>query len=1468
MVLLEVEWHGGVGDIGDDTGSAGNDVEITKAPIFKVEKLEANSIGIDATITIEDEDNTLIGDTNISILKNNTGKTVYQHTETLGVYNIDLSISTLEPDQEYTLVAESTYKVDDMVYTKNFIYKIFRTAPIGISIEKDVFTSTSLGLAININKDTKVKSAEIVLLDKDGNKLQSQTVINENGNVGADKKELIEFKNLTPNTEYTVSITNVLYDGQIITNGFEATTTFTTLKQTPKIQGTEVEINKRDGKFILRIKNVEDPNNGIESYKFEIYDTRLSEDAEPIKVMDTKDKEIALTVDEETIFRNVGYTFKVIASFNDNEKIFEYESEYSEVFKMDGVEFPTIRFEEKEITYEKIEGNIIVEDEGKTIDLENGNFFEITYTDSVGVTKSFTSQGSYTIPVSVNNLRANETYKFAVYTKVDLKDGNDPIDKCYIGGAIVQTGLPKNMVAKFLKDEGDVKNAFNVNFQLNKEDENQGTLEPETLTGMTVSIYAGQTVEGEYPTGSPLRTVKLVDTNLDPYTSILKEQYFDNSVQITPTFFNAQNSDFRDQYYTIVVSSAYDYTDYQNALPILNNVYTVKTNGYMPDLPPDTEKAVTVTPIRNYTSENRRPELDDSTIVGYDVKAVYDNSSLYAKKVIYKAYDATTDQLIETKEIEIGEDGVIPTARFDVLDGTPMEIKDTDALRRGNSYYFVYEMMLDLNGDGNPETKYPYENDVILKSPTQTSEKQVASLYTYPSISAQNTIKFKYQYQDVDHTIENDRNVVAKIEKGTIDQDQLIETSGQETYNEMVFENLTKGELTLTISECLVKPQGTHDKIIVDQYFEGLNLIKDVNYRISVDTNKVSIEFVDPSAQLKYIAGVRVEFTEKNGDKKVVKDFQSIPDNRILAIDYRELGELLKTTTVVNVYAYYDSGIVGYDTDTSKYVTYQKAYKKVTDAISYYSINEDSKLVENPSINGNMYASQRTDNKLALENKVNHRTTNATFTHGLEGFKYQGDVILQKQLNEEPLLSQESNEIYFDLIIPGISLKDDNNNWTINSELDNVKFKADLLVYQETQLVDNTIYVDLYETDSEYKTETFLKTIELKVDDFDDIITITDLKPKNYYFMKFRSKVDKGNGQILEVDLYDMDYQVSGRQYYFSTLADVNVDNIEVTYHPIKYEEKYININYTVERTTGYARIEYHLYHYNKETQTYDKVMDIEPDVIFNKDMHKQIAINPGSGFIFGDKYKIEIIPIAEYVGVDGKTNTLELGKKEEEFTFSKLQNPTIAVKGTREENDTITFKITVYDDDRVIEGNKYRIKILNSLLEDITPEEYKIDYDVDKINNTLTIDNVKNEESYTILVTTKTDLDNDTKDLTDFTKQFTVPSVNKYGISLGDVTVNKNATQGNKMDLFFNNSYKLTEIDQIKYSIYNTNGYAQNGTAKFVPTQIQSGDETYYSYTIDENLTTYEKYYIELQFLKESEVVETLTLEYVYLEN
>ena len=1459
--------NGGSGTVGDGIIGDGNTpAQVVAAPKYKIEEMNVTATGFTATITVEDDDNTLVSDSYISILENSTGRKVYEYTEALGIYSMNIEVASLQPDSEYTLVVESSYSVDGITYTKNFVYKIFRTSVLGIDIEKDLLTDESIGVALVINRDSKVRSVDVTISTTAGDILETRTVPLSGGDTTVDRKELLEFMGLDSNTDYVISLINILYDGQILANANVEPKTFKTLKEKPTLTGANYEVNKRDGNFKLSLNTVGDPDAGIQGYTFEIYDTRNT-DSEPVKTIETTSPETLLAIDD-VIQRNVGYYYKVIVDFYDNEKYCTYESEASNVFTMDGVEFPTVRFEETEVTFERIQGTIRIEDNGNTIDEEN-DVITVTYTDSVGTIKTFTHEGTYDIPVDVNNLRANETYRFAIYTKVNLQDGNEPIDQCYIGGFVVQTKTPKNMVAEFAKVENDITNVFNVSLQLRPENANQGTLEPETLTGLTVNIYPGQTLDGEYPTGSPIRTMKLVDSNLDPYESDLKEEFYDDIVSITPDFFNADNDDFKDQWYTITITNGYDYTDYPNTLPILNNVFVVETNGYMPDLPSDTDNALIVTPIRNYLHETPREDLNDVTIVGYDVTAVYDNAGKYAKEVIYRVYDANTGALIDTKEFDIGPDGTIPTATFDVLDGTPSETEDRDELRRGNSYYFTYEMYLDLNNDGTAETKYPYEDDTVLKSVTQTPKKQEPTLYMYPASSTVDTITFCYKFNDVDNAILDNYSIRANINGNFRSASQIVETI-DDVEDRVTFNNLDEGTLSLVWAKKLVKAEDQEDETILTQYFEGKNAIG-IAYRLSYDSTKIAIQFTETS-NMDLVTGIRVELQAEDGSTPIFKkDFLTIPANDIINISFNELGdELLSKRVVVNVFAYYDTGIVGYETASNKYIALQQAYEQSGEQIYYYDINSELNLIPDTEAMGNMYKFTRNSNVLELENLITGRKREIELTYSKEGFLYQGNVILQKEIDKAPVTVIGDNILYFDRIIPGISLLDDNGDWQIYSELDNVSIRADLSVSASANLKNDLIYIDVYQTDESQATEQFIKTVEVSRYDFDNPIVIEDLAPTTYYFIKFRTILVGTGGSEEEVDLFDMDYQVSGRNYYFQTLANVGIDNIEVTYNPVSYEEKYINIKYTLDRTQGYDRIEYKLYHL--EDGEYTEVMEgIENDLIFSSDMEKNIPINPGSEFIFGDEYKIEITPIADYHTPEGEVEVLELGKQEKEFTFSKLLNPTIAIVGSREDNNQVQFKVTVYDDDRVVAGSGFTVKILTGNNQDVTPDEYKgRTFSVNTLNNIFTVNNASNDQSYEIQIETKTDRNNTGEEAqyATYKRSFTVPAVNEYGISLGTLTANKNVNNQYKVDLLFNNSYKLSEIDDVTYSIYNTSGYSKSGRTEFVPREITQGGETYYTFTIDETLSGYGTYYIELQFIKDDQVIETASIQYVLLES
>lgn len=1422
------------------------------APVFKVEELEVDSISLQAKITIQDDNSTLVGNPLVKILKNDTAKTVYEKEESSGVFSLDVSVSSLVPDTEYTLVVQDTYQVEEAEYTKNFVYKVFRTKSAGIDFEKDYATNYALAFRIKIEEDSKVKGAEMVLMNQNGE-------IEQTRKIDSTQTETIEFIGLNSNTNYTVGIINVLYDGEVITNGFQMHKTFQTLKEKPEISGTEFEIDKRTGQFKIGLQNIVDPDNGIKTCRYEIYDTRVeNEETKPVLTIETnKNEQATIPVDGNKILRGVPYVFKLVATFYDNEKEIEYESEYSDVMKMDGVEFPTVRFEEKKITFERIEGILVIEDDSNTIDLSDQNVFTVTYTDSVGVTNSFTSSGSLKIPVSIYGLRANETYKFSIYGTVNLQDGNDPIQQCYIGGAIVKTKIPQNLKAIFAEESDDVKNTFNVEFQLQNDTETIGTLEADTLSGMTFSIYAGQSAQG-----SPIKTKRVVDSDIAPYTSVLKEEYYDKSVTLTPEFFGATNRDFRDKYYTITVANAYDYTSYQNKIPIVSNVYVVETNGYRPDLPTDTENALEVVEIRN-RDKNQREELDASILVGYRVTAKYNNSDLYARKIIYKAYDANTNELIETKEVEVGENGVIPQVEFELGDGTPSNIKDTDQLRRGNRYYFTYEALLDLNSDGIGETIYPYEEeDIVLKSRIVAPIKQEAKIEMYPSTSTGNTITYKYKASDIDHALQNNQ-MIASIGNNIRDT-KTFETQTTGEYQEITFENLIPGNISLNITQILNKNEFASKKQMTEFYFEGNVTLDDVQYNVFLEANKVIITLLNIEDKLNRVASVSVEFVGE--DKTLEKEFL-YPENNMIVVNLNELAEFINQSVTVNVYAHYDTGRIGFDME-SEYKLLQKAYKLGEDKY-YYTLNKEKNLGLTPTAAQNMYKINRTGTTLKIIDPTNpNNNADIQLIQISGGLAYEYDLIQQKEVKKEALKTDGTNVISFDMIIPGIRLMNEAGELNITSELDRVEFKAAIIKQSFVNLKDDLIYIELYQTDENGNQEELVKTETRTVKDFDENITINGLEPKNYYFIKFKTNIVLRDGTIEEKYLYDMDYQVLGKNYYFSTLANVGITDVKVVYNPVRYNSKTIDITYQLDRIFGYQKIVYTIQKWKEETQEYETIIPYLQDTLFKKQMLKQIESNPGSVFEFGNKYKIMIKPIAQIQNEDGTQRELELGTVEHEFKLKELKKPLIGINATRPTNDDINFRITIYDEDRTVENDEYTLKVFNHRQEEITPEEYaNKKFSTDLLNNIIKLEGIDPTKEYSIEIITLVDYDNDGENLVEVKKIYTMLPVNSSGISLGNITTSNNKIQKSKIDLVFNNSYKLTEIDQIRYSIYNINGYSISGTQDFIPTETVLDGESIYTFTIDKSLREAGRYYMEIQFLKDGEIVETHSLEHTYLE-
>ncbi len=1455
-------------NVSNSFGSSGNsslEDTISNDPKFSIQNFVVTSIKMDAAIEIRDEYNLLSGPVMTKVIQNGTGKVVYEEEEQAGTYHIDLLLENLDPDTEYTLIVSSKFAKNGIESTREFISKVFRTQSLGIEVTKSYATNDMLAFQVKAANYSKVKSAELLLKSKKGEVLQGISIDMDEA-LKEDGAE-ISFYELMSDTEYTVELTNIFYDNAIIANQYAMKQTTKTLKNKPVLGMTKARIDKKQGKFVLSIDDVKDDDHGVKRYRYELYEARSESSGKPVKTFYTdKAGSIDVVVDDSKIFRGMLYAFKVVAEFHDNEKVVEYETPLSEVFSLDGVTFPTLKFEEKEVTFERISGLITIEDPAHTVSLRDEHKITIVYTNSTGQSESFTTTGSLIIPFDRNNLRANETYAIAVYATVDLQDGNPSIDSCYIGSMLVQTKKPKEFVASFESNTATFSKVFDVKLQLGKQKNENNELEASTLTGLTVNLYQGQVASG-----TPVKSVELVDTDIRDYYSELKKQYYDNQMAITPAFFGGNNSDFTADYYTIEVTNAYDYTRYKNNLPIVDRTYTVKSNGYIPDIPDDVDNAVSVSVIRNRDDIDRyRAELKPETIIGYRVTANYNNAKQYAKYIKYYVYNADTGKLIdsETQRLDVDGTGVIPSHKFYLEDGTDYKQTDT-VMRRGNRYYFAYEAYLDLDGDGTAETKYPYTEDgeeIILRSNLVLPAKQEPMFTMYPATSDTTTMTWNYTYQDIDHSLLSPK-IDANINDVVRSSVTITETT---TFKTATFKNLLAGGyLKLNVQQALFK---TDDDIttntLSEQYYDGQYTLPSLQYHTDIDGNRVSITILNYEAYQKAIARIaalKVVFRSSNG-KTLTKDYLPLVDDMV-NIDLYDLKELLNQYITITVYAYYDSGATGYDLGNTP--TALQVVGTQDGGGEYVNVIGNNLLQKKENASSSIYNAKLNDKTLQLTNLVNQEAKSLKLTLDQKGWQYDSDYLVLKGLTTTELSSDGSNVIYFDTIIPGISLMDSNQEMQIVSKIDSAEIKMKLYGSDVTPIQNNTIYLEVYKMVQSSDHTDPVKTVAVKVADIGKTITIPDLDPKTDYYFNVVANILVGD-HYEKRQLYDIDFKSNSKQYYFSTLSNIEISQVSTIYVTNSYTDKYLSINYTLGQVLGYDEIRYRLYKKEtNETGTSRWVavdMKIPKDEIFSKNMAKQLPMPPGASLDFNGQYMIQITPIAYITGANGEQDEIELGTVRYEFTFPQITKPFVGITSVATSELGINFKISINDVYKMIKNGVYTIQVLDQEGNDVTPEIYQdVKFDSEFLNQEISLDQLEQAKEYTLVVTTYIDPKNDGVTIQKYVKQYTASTIDDSGIDIGTVTSISNSQQRSKIDLVFYNSYRLYDIDQIRYSIYNFSGYAQNNTLDFTPSLMDNENERYYWFTLDESLPTSGKYYIEVQFLKEGQIVKTKSLEHVY---
>ncbi|MBQ4262705.1 MAG: hypothetical protein IJB83_00475 [Bacilli bacterium] len=1435
-----------VGDETEDEEEEDNEViedeTITKkTPQYKLTELLLTALKIDAKIEINDEDGLITSDTLVQIIENSTSKVVAETTASMGDTSIFISHADLKPDTEYTLNARASYKIDDIEYSKTFISKIFRTEDIGVSFEKSYATENLIVVDVIKENYSKVSSVVMELYDENGTKINYQTIRFE------DQKEIREvvFAGLDPNTTYLVKMSEILCQGVIVDDGFTQKENITTLKNKITIGSLNYEIDKRNSRFNLNVDTIEDPNYGIKSYRYEIYDARGEiTNAAPVLVLSQDNTSgVQVNVDDKLIHRGIPYTYILVVEFYDNEKIIEYSKELGTTMTLEGVEYPSVRFDEESayITWEQINGTIIIEDPSNAI---VSNEYQVIYKNSVDVfTVQTITADSETgnIPITINNLRANETYTFQVYGSINMQDGNETLKSAYIGSVFVQTKNPQPLAA-FYANTDNYSDAFSINFKLENRINEDAQLEASTLSEVTFTLYQGATTEGSRQVYK-----RILDSDDLPYISTLKRDFYDKNAIINPAFFDSKNGDFTEKTYTLEISKAYDYTDFKNEIPIENNIYTFQTNSYIPDLPEDYNDAVNVSTItnRNATSFGLEYDsnLENNITVGYRVTPKFNNESKSARRIIWHVWrlNPTTNEyemLPELdKTLEFNEDGTLDPAIFKLDYGTPKNILDSDTMRRGNYYHFSYEIFIDVDKDGEEDTHYPkkYGEDIILTSKDLIALKQEANVKMYPSISTNNTYTWKYKIKDIDNSLETNK-LYSYLDSSTSPTSSPTIIVGAEEYNAVEFTKLTPGKnIIIKKHESLIKNNsGTYD-ILTQQYFTGTKDTINLSYSVVVDVNKMIIsinDYYDNFEVVKSIASLDVEIIPRSPEDQekygtmTIKGLQL--DNDTIVIDFFELHKYLSVDIMVNVTAYYDSGIMGFDSE-AEYFAMQKV--DVTDSIVYY-IYDGSNMTQNSSIKKSMY--KKSFDELNETLSLTHFDTQKDVQIPIEinntGVIYDGNNIVLKQLNKQKLTSTQ-NIVRFDLIIPGISMLDSSNKTNIRSLLDSAEVNAKIINLDTVVVENDLIYIELYKTDENGTNAQYIRTFTETITAFLGPVVITDLLPETNYYIQFYTYVYNNDlNQFEKRYLYDIDQQAHGIKYRFYTLSKVGITNVKANMTELSYENKYINITYNLDTIYGFDHIEYTLYKIEDGKYIETKI-NIPNSSAFFTSMELKVGATPkeNSEIYYGGKYAIKIKPVGYYES-NGELVEIDLGTVTHEFEINKPEDPYIGIT-TSKNATSINFRVSVFDPNFIIANGTYDVKLVDQNYNVIATI---LNQPISLINKNFSFSNTKynliDNDLYTFVVTVNLDRTNLATDLDQVTETKNI----YFGdfVNLGTVTTSKNVENPKNIDIIFSDPYKLNTIDSVQYTITSNEGFYLSKRTEFITRY--DPDKLLYYYTIE----------------------------------
>lgn len=1362
--------------------------------IFSVLDFEVDANSIKANIYIEDKDGILSGDKIIQIIKSGTNEIVYNERDSTGRTSILLDVETLSPDTNYTLIVNQNYIKNDIEFNKDFVQKAFVTSSLGIEVNKDYARENELGIMISKKSFSNVSAFEYALTTITGEIVKSGTVQLE------DENYLLSFQQLMSNTKYKFTITNFLYENIMVGDNYQEQYVFTTLKKKPTVGASSFSVDKQNSKFVLSLNNIKDQDNGITSYRADIYEN----DNMVISKAALPSSRIDIFIDDEIITRHTDYRAYMYLIFNDNEK--EYEIPIgSNVMNMNASNRgPIVRFVSDNVTWERIVGNIYIEDKDKTID--NTADVIITYQNLTISTDAKVlrrhnldkiSDEEYILPVDVNGLKANDTYLFTVKALVNYNDENGFI-LADIGQFLVQTAMPKTMAAEF-EEEDTTAEAFSVNMRLKSFNDAEDTLlEASTMEAVTIKLYkSGFDTSLQCIAENGCWSTTLYDENNGDYESTLKDElYFPNTNEyynITPSTLNIKTEDLEYAIYNLEITDAKDYTSYKNNLPIVNNVYSLTPSNVQQQII-NNNAPLKVTPIKNNGSDST---LKEDTYIGYQLTPnLLLTQDMSIRSLKFSIYDAMTDKkLFDIEKNSNNNYDISVEAYFD----------ESKNFIRGGAYYVIYSVNVIFDGNELVHTSERSMDILPLK------EEPTMDIYLVTR--DRDYSYWKYRIKDIDNAV-LDNSIYYYFGTDTVESIPIIKK--QNAFSSLSIPT-SSGKLSIFRKISLNTKSLDSEIEDVSFYFAPIiSSVSNINYSISTSVNQLIINFDFDDIIKNNVIFADVEFIA--GSKRVLLEKLSVDSKKVI-VDYYEIKELKGLGDIsCSIKLYYDSNIYGLENvglssfqdsnekyiliDNSKIFTYN-AFIPDTNNISI-SISGNNKNI--PYVSSKGYIVYETT--MGMFKKIELSSTNDVYCN-------------------------ENCTFRFDNITPSLALK----NSDINVGLMSVNFNASISGYDDEMSDSMIVHAVLRKMVDNVCDQNIVVSKNIPLYSLGSNYSINGLERGTNYCMNFYWS----DSSVSNQKFYYSDTESYDKTYNFKTLSTVNISEVDLQYviFASSVRGRYLNASFHVGLMEGYSGIKYQI----KRVSTSEIVVNniytsIDEIQTLNGNVSKYIDIN---GIInVEEKYNVEIIP---YIVNDGIET--EFDSSIEEFVL-KIDSPKIVfTRLTNVEENSLSFKINIRDSSNAL--NRYRVYDLY-YKDDTNPNSEPIlvesEISASNINKRFTISCPSMRCS--TIVRYREDITN--------TGEYVLKQVTKaFNLSetflLGEVTIVQNSNNS-IITLGFMGSYNLKEISKLVYTIVDENGSPVSVKSIERLNFVVDPDNDNYTYlNINENLNP-GKYQLVLQFI------------------